>query len=500
MVEQNEIINAFRSDSKYKDSISFKNKIYSDEPIIRPSSQLPNKEVPTKIKEMKGLVFTPEAYWKTSSWLFYTQGKFMEKYEDDFEYHNDFVKYYPSYRDLTTEQIRGYFSWRTKIRNNQTEKAPLPFVYIYIYELINCIGYNDPQECFEKLNIFVKKYTLIDESITRYTDQWLKDFIVYYGLDNALADEIPEICFDKHLITLIKWEQSSDEEIFEAINALSSYQLKKSLYYTAFPENFRIVLVKSFIRLSEFFRDKRKNSLCSKLFGNIVECSYNIFASAIFYDRQPLRNCEYVLNEIHSFSCRNGKWSCRKFYGNRNRNSHLGDFVKAVDSLLREKNDFKYKISFSGISKKSITIIKSEIDAIDAQKKKEEIRKISFDLSKLGEIRKSAENTMNRLLIDGNEEEESTADTAVSPLQSSENNSSILEHEEIIFLQCLLYNRTYTDSRKKTSKMPSIIADSINEKLFDIFGDTVIDFLSDDPCVIENYIEELKKMIPKEKI
>ena len=48
--------------------------------------------------------------------------------------------------------------------------------------------------------------------------------------------------------------------------------------------------------------------------------------------------------------------------------------------------------------------------------------------------------------------------------------------------------------------MPSIIADSINEKLFDIFGDTVIDFLSDDPCVIEDYIEELKKMFPKEKI
>ena len=38
-------------------------------------------------------------------------------------------------------------------------------------------------------------------------------------------------------------------------------------------------------------------------------------------------------------------------------------------------------------------------------------------------------------------------------------------------------------------------ADSVNEKLFDIFGDTVIEFSGDDPAVIEDYADELKGMI-----
>ena len=45
--------------------------------------------------------------------------------------------------------------------------------------------------------------------------------------------------------------------------------------------------------------------------------------------------------------------------------------------------------------------------------------------------------------------------------------------------------------------MISILADSINEKLFDNFGDTVIDFFDDEPIVIEDYTEELKNMFPE---
>jgi hypothetical protein len=39
------------------------------------------------------------------------------------------------------------------------------------------------------------------------------------------------------------------------------------------------------------------------------------------------------------------------------------------------------------------------------------------------------------------------------------------------------------------------MADSINEKLYDIFADTVIEFDGDIPAVIEDYEEELKGMI-----
>ena len=43
--------------------------------------------------------------------------------------------------------------------------------------------------------------------------------------------------------------------------------------------------------------------------------------------------------------------------------------------------------------------------------------------------------------------------------------------------------------------MPSLLADSVNEKLFDIFGDTVLELSGGVPEVIEDYTEELKGLI-----
>ncbi len=43
--------------------------------------------------------------------------------------------------------------------------------------------------------------------------------------------------------------------------------------------------------------------------------------------------------------------------------------------------------------------------------------------------------------------------------------------------------------------MTSVIADSVNEKLFDTFGDTVLLFDGDTPEIIEDYLEELKSIV-----
>ena len=498
MSDTKEILHQILNDEKLLNSRAFRDRVYTDEPIIRTAAQLRKPETPAKIKEMKGIAFSPEAYWKTSAWLFYNQGKFMENYEDVYPMCDDFVKYYPCYRDLDDKQLRSYFAWRTNVRKNVIEKAPLPFVYIYIYELINCIGADEPQECFSRLKSFCDVYRLIDDSISKYTDVWLKDMIVYYGLAPSLADDIEDIRYDMKLLTLIYWEKSSDDEFFDAISALSSYRLEKSLYYTAEPEEFKKVLVRSFIKLSEFFRDKRKNSLCDKLFGNIVECTYNMFASAIFYDRQALRSCEYRFSEIHSYTCKSGKWKCRKFYGNRGRNGNLGDLLRAVDSLLREKADFRYKISIEGGSKAALKIIQAEIDSFYAEKQRAEAQKIEIDLSKLGEIRKAADITRDKLIVD--EEVEEPAPVAEPKEETAAEASAcpLLDENEILFMQALLYNGDVSDAARKCGILISILADSINEKLFETFSDTVIDFSSDVPVLIDDYTDELKQMIPKE--
>ena len=146
MSDVKDILDSVLHDEKLLGSRAFRDKVYTDQPIIKRASQIKTPETPQKIKDMKALAYTPEAYWKTSAWLFYTQGKFMEDYTDVYEYTTDFVRYYPTYRDLDTDQLRGYFSWRSRLRRGEYQPAPIPFVYMRAYELINGIGAESPQE------------------------------------------------------------------------------------------------------------------------------------------------------------------------------------------------------------------------------------------------------------------------------------------------------------------------------------------------------------------
>lgn len=446
------------------------------------------------------MVFTPEARWKTSAWLFYKQGKFMEDYEDDFPCPEDFIKYYPTYRDLTTQQLRGYFSWRTRVRRSAIEKAPLPFVFMYVYELLSGIGASSPDECFEKLQSFCKAYSEIDKRILKYTDTWSADFIAYYGLDSSLAIDLKDIQYDSYLLTLIHWEEQSDDKIFEAISALSAYPPEKSLFYAAEEEDFRTVLVRSFISLSEYFRKKRKQSLCENLFGKIVECTYSMFSDAVFYDRLSKEDREYSFNEIHSYSCRGGNWYCRKYYGNRGRNGKLGAFVKAVDSIMREHYKYRYKISYSDVSKTAVKMIEAEILRLSEEKRRAKALRIEIDISKLSEIRRSSDSIRERLLVDDEEAEKLPETPAEAPAAEPVTEASPdtpLSHNEYLFMQALLYGGDAQNIAKKAGTMISILADSVNDKLFDMFGDTVIDFAGELPVLIEDYTDELKTMFPE---
>ena len=499
MSDINTVINKILSDDKLINSKAFSDRIYKDEPIIRTASQLKKAPSPSKIKEMKNLAFTPEAYWKTSAWLFYTQGKFMEDYTDSFSFSEDFVKYYPSYRDMTVEQLRGYFTWRTNARKGMIEKAPLPFAFMYMYELINCIGADTAEKCFYLLRDFCTEYVKSDPSISKYSNKWLLDFIVYYGLDPALAAELSDIRYDAALITLMNYESHTSEEIYDALSGLSAYQPERSLFCTAYPEDFKKVLVQSYIKLSDYFAANRKNTLFQKLFGCITECSHHMFESALFYDRHPLRCCEYSLNEIHTYSCRNGKWSCKRFYGNRSRNGHLGNFVRAVDSIMREKTDFRHKIAFEAVSKNAVKIIQAETDRYYSLKELEQAKKIEIDLSQLNRIRSASDKTREKLLVD-DEETISVPEpvrTAEPPADEADSECP-LDKNEMAFLHALLYNGDPSAAAKSCGSLMSVLADSVNDKLFESFCDTVIDYSADFPELIEDYVPQLKEMIPKE--
>ena len=493
MSDVKDILESVLRDEKLLGSRAFRDKVYTDQPIIKRASQIKTPETPQKIKDMKALAYTPEAYWKTSAWLFYTQGKFMEDYTDVYDYTADFVRYYPTYRDLETEQLRGYFSWRARLRRGEFPSAPLPFVYIRAYELINGIGAELPQERISLMKRLTAEYGDRDAELKKLLLRWTADYCVYEQLDPQLVADLPDVQYDLALIKLLNWEESGDDELFTALNYLSGYPFERSRYYIANAERFKAAAVRVFRSVSAFFRDHRKKPLCDKLFGHRTEMNCRLFESAVFYDRNTSRTADYSLNAIHTYTCRNGIWRCDRYYGSRTRSPQLGELMKMLDYLLRERDDFRYKLRPAEVSKTAAELIKKELGAMDEEARIAKAMRIEIDLSKIADIRAASEITRDKLIVD--EEAEEFIPEPVPEPEAEQAADSPLNEAETAFLRALLTGGDASAAAKSAGTMPSLLADSINEKLFDIFADTVIDCSADVPEVIEDYAKELKNYV-----
>ncbi len=154
---------------------NFAGKVYRDEPILIPATRMRNF-TPPRIREMRKLANARDPEAK----VFHTQGVFMQDFEDDFDFREEVVRYFPTYQAMTDAQLRGYFSWRTKLRKGNLEKTSLSFAFMHIYELLNGIGVASPEEGFHALKQFWTAYRELDARIDGYVPLWLKDYVIYH--------------------------------------------------------------------------------------------------------------------------------------------------------------------------------------------------------------------------------------------------------------------------------------------------------------------------------
>ncbi len=175
------IIDMVMRDSRTRSSRAFSEKVYRDEPILITASQM-RQFLPREYREMRAIATSPEARFKPSTWVFAQQAKFMEGFEDDYPYSGEFVRYFPTYMAMSEEQLRGYFSWRAKLRHGEAPEGPTSFAFVYIYELLNGAGWSAPEQGFALLRNFYEQYGAQDSTIRRHLKRWLVDFAVWYGV------------------------------------------------------------------------------------------------------------------------------------------------------------------------------------------------------------------------------------------------------------------------------------------------------------------------------
>ncbi|MCD8242007.1 MAG: hypothetical protein LUD73_06480 [Lachnospiraceae bacterium] len=71
-----------------------------------------------------------------------------------------------------------------------------------------------------------------------------------------------------------------------------------------------------------------------------------------------------------------------------------------------------------------------------------------------------------------------------------------LSGDELRFTQLLLYGGDLQSFLLENHLMASVLAETVNEQLYDEFDDTVIEFDGNTPVLVEDYLDDLKGMIP----
>ena len=500
MKDIDDLIELITGELKIHDKALSNEKVYRDEPILYRASQLVRDIIPAKsdtpaqLMEMRRMVYLPEAQWKSKEWLFYKQGKFMEEHEDNYDGYAAFEKYFPVYSDMTIEQQRTYFSLRTKIRRKEYPETDLSYIFLYTYELINLIGVQSPAEAYAELKNILIKYQDKYPKLKIYLNMWLFDMVIYYGLDTSLLEcnEIKK--FDNAVAVIKDIGKYSEEEVFAALNALSTYNVERSGFYKVYPDDISKVAARSYIALANYYSAHRKNTLFDKYIGKRVCNIHQMFSSAVFCHYRTIKHTNVFIDEVRKYVFKNGEWYCEEYLGKLRGNKHIGEFMRAADSIMRQRYDFKKQIQQPDIIKPLIKIINEQIDLLLDEKKRREAARIDIDLTKLGNIRRAADITRGKLIID-EEEEDEQPDVIPKEPSAEANNDTPLNDSEYAFMQTLLYGGDASAAAKNAGTMPSILADSINEKLYDTFADTVIGFEGDTPMIIKDYEEELKGMI-----
>ncbi len=506
MSKLDDLLDEMYSDEKFLSKKSMQSKTYTDEPIIKRASAMKNY-TPPKIAEMRALAEGQGSWNWSSPKLFVRQGRLMADYEDDFSYSGTFFRYYPTYQLMSDVQLRGYFTWRAKVRRGQVEYIPVSFVFVYIYELLNLIGADSPEEGFEKLVWFREAYTPFDGSVAHYLKDWLVDFAAYYGLDPVFLRDEEGLLPYRQFTALSRWRTQSKEELFAAVSGLSSYNIEKSKFYKAYPEETKEVLCRVFAAFSEHHAAKCKNSLCERLFGKVHTLPYTMFSSAVVAVDKDRSDCDYEIFPWFSYSCRNGTWYRTRLDRNPAKNRKLGELVRDVDAILRERFGFDAPLKQTDKTKLFTGMVNEAIDAVLEEKRKKAAAEIRIDVGKLDAIRTDAAETGEKLLT---EEERGDVARRPAPSESGERRAgsgdvesevdpgnapvSPLDETEAAVLRAVLTGGDAAAAAKAGGKMLSVVIDAINDKLFDRFGDTAIYYEGDTPAVYEDYADELKGM------
>ena len=443
--------------------------------------------------------------------VFYMQARLMEHFTDDYSEQVSFSFYYPYYQLMSYGQLRTYFTWRTQVRRGNIQATSVSYAFVYIYELLACIGADSPQDSLDKLVTFWRAYRKLDKTIDKYVLQWMKDFHIYYSLRQPFAKFAAREGLQEYYPRVFAYG-CGRENSFALYSSFSKYDIRKSIFYT---EETREIIADCFYflltRLRKMCRDKKKVFEDFVFYPVRGETDWKPFAGALFYPCLEQEDRVVELSQREAYTCTQGRWTYHSVILTDGGRGLIGYIMKEMESLLRERLHFRYKINPSldmcdpKILKRlrmvDILLPNAVLEGVDAFFALRNRKVVRVDAASVRRIREESLETQDKLIVPEKAEtvKEIPASVSFAPAPEDTGNAwqtffSSLTETEMAALTAALNGQNVKAIADGQGMMLEVLLDGINEKAMDAIGDAVLE-MDDTVVVYEEYREKLMELV-----
>lgn len=487
---------------------------------------------------------------------FVRQGRFMENATDHLPWNGWIRQRFPTYHDLNVRQLRGYFTWRTEIRNGIFQDANSSLAYLYLYELLNGIGADSPKDTLEKLEAFETGFLDAgygDEQMHLNLRRWMYEFSIVHDLPPEVTVRYmhPETSRRDEALSILKEPQNrTDREICEALLQFAPRWQKQGKVVRDSSGRGPALFAQAWRDLVDHKWQDTGQTVFEACFGTAQSYRWYPLSNAVWMDPEQGKDREYHLSPIRSWSRHEGIWHESRYeslYFNLDR---LQVIVRAMERLLRKEAGIRGSLQkrpeeawVEPLILETIERDRQEREAKELEAQRQAaIDSVQIDFSSLSKIRQDAITTRDSLLTEEETEErtpevprpahfppvapaalddpdteaqtqpetaEPQADTMGEPGQTDheEQPPEILPadtggesgmdldpvHRQI--LEALLTGKSAQPLIREHRLLASVVTDAINEALFDEIGDNAMECEGEDITLVEDYREDVMDIL-----
>jgi len=407
-----------------------------------------------------------------------------------------YMNYWPTYDSMTTVQSKWYFYWRGAVRRGEYPDTDLSYIFLYVYELMNGVGWSDAVNGYHLMVAVWVAYRERHLKLNDYLIDWIADYALLHQLDVSLDifdDVLHHLSGDLLEIEMARRFNVDPLDVpFPLMLKLSDYDISKSKFYNEGGSVFIEEYAPKVLTLVDSYLLKQQNMRLINIFypGLPLDKERFVFRSAMYDDSLYGSTITVHLTRISEHT------PLREF---------MTQLVRVIENKLREIRNFKGKLRGIEIEPEIERLVsrylERELDEWPTREQKGPA--VVIDAEKLAQLRQDSEFVRDILTVDlGTSVDED--EVRIEPMKPEESWVEVfdidpksliswdttgipeewqqfvqaLSSSDLEALYVLKQGRGYSELQRiaqDAGTMPELLLDGINEVAMDMLGDLVID-------------------------